>query len=154
VTNTATALAASRRISHREQLARAARLRPEAVAFQFEDTRRSYAKLDDRVARPARALAARGTGRGGRVAVLVQNGLELVKVYFAACRLGAIAVPVSFRLVTDEVAYVLADAEARALVVDREPAPTAAPAREAAPNLRAVLATGGAEATPGLGTEP
>ena len=107
----ATALAAARRMSHGEQLARWARLSPDAIAFQFEGERRSYAALDERVTRLARALADRGVGRGDRVAVLMQNCLELVEAYFAACRLGAIAVPVNFRLVADEVAVILADAD-------------------------------------------
>jgi fatty-acyl-CoA synthase len=147
------ALAAARRMSHGEQLARAARLHPDAVAFQFEGERRTYADIDERVTRLARALAVRGVERGDRVAVLMQNCLELVEAYFAACRLGAIAVPVNFRLVADEVAYILTDAEVSALVVDAPLAQTAATARKAVPSLRAVLATGGAEATPGLGAE-
>ena len=149
----ATALAAARRMSHGEQLARWARLSPDAVAFQFEGERRDYAALDERVTRLARALADRGVGRGDRVAVLMQNGLEPVEAYFAACRLGAIAVPVNFRLVADEVAVILADADVAALVVDAELAAVGAAARGRAPHLRAVLATGGAESPPGLGAE-
>jgi fatty-acyl-CoA synthase len=67
------AIAAARRMSHGEQLARTARLHPGRVAFQFEEQHRTYAELDERVTRLARALAARGVGRGDRVAVFVQN---------------------------------------------------------------------------------
>ena len=71
----AAALAAARRISHGEQLARAARLHPRRVAFQFEAQRRTYAVFDERVRRLARGLAARGVGRGARVSVFMQNSL-------------------------------------------------------------------------------
>ncbi|GAA3049060.1 fatty-acid--CoA ligase FadD5 [Pseudonocardia yunnanensis] len=147
-------IAAARRMSHGEQLARTARLYPGRVAFQFEEQHRTYAELDERVTRLARALATRGVGRGDRVAVFMQNRLELVEAYFAACRLGAIAVPVNFRLVADEVAYILGDAEATALLVDHELAATAAAVRPRVPSLTTVVATGGAEATPGLDAEP
>jgi fatty-acyl-CoA synthase len=107
-----------RRMSHGEQLARAARRYPDRIAFQFEGTARSYAETDERVTRLARALAAFGVGRGDRVAVFMRNRLEVVESYLAACRLGAIAVPVNFRLVPAEVAYILDDSGASVLLVD------------------------------------
>ena len=57
---------------------------------------------------PARC-SDRGVGTGDRVAVLALNGMEAWETYLAGVRLGAIVVPVNFRLVADEVAYVLAD---------------------------------------------
>jgi non-ribosomal peptide synthetase component F len=61
-------LASARRMSHGEQPARAARLYPERPALRFEGARLSYAELDRRVTRLARALRARGlapaTGSG------------------------------------------------------------------------------------------
>jgi acyl-CoA synthetase (AMP-forming)/AMP-acid ligase II len=104
------------------------------------------AQLDERVTRLARALAARGVGRGDRVAVHMTNRLEVVEAYLAACRLGAIAVPVNFRLVADEINYILTDAGPTVLLTDHENAATAAAARVGVATLRAVLVTGGAEA--------
>ena len=54
---------------------------------------------------------------GDRIAVLALNGMETWESYLAGVRLGAIVVPVNFRLVADEVAYVLADSGAVALVM-------------------------------------
>jgi fatty-acyl-CoA synthase/long-chain acyl-CoA synthetase len=125
-----------------DQLARWARRTPEATALRFEGTGRTYAQLDDRVTRLARALGDRGVGAGDRVAVLVVNGLEGWEAYLAGVRLGAIVVPVNFRLVADEVAYVLTDSGATALVVDPALAEVAAKAREQAPGLHAVLTVG------------
>lgn len=118
--------AAGRRMSHGEQLARAARNHPDRIAFQFEGTARSYAETDERVTRLARALAARGVARGDRVAVFMRNRLEVVESYLAACRLGAIAVPVNFRLVPEELAYILNDSGAKVLLVDHTLAGSAA----------------------------
>ncbi|MGY1807747.1 long-chain-fatty-acid--CoA ligase [Blastococcus sp. SYSU D00669] len=135
-----------------DQLARWARTTPEVSAVRFERTGRTYAELDERVTRLARALADRGVGVGDRVAVLGLNGIEVWESYLAGVRLGAIVVPVNFRLVADEVAYVLADSGATALVVDDPLAGVAAKALEQAPDVGTVLVIG--EAACGPGSEP
>src|SRR5215212_8374561 len=125
-----------------DQLARWARRTPDAVALRFEGAGRSYAELDERVIRLARALADRGVGAGDRVAVLGLNGLEVWEAYLAGVRLGAVVVPVNFRLVADEVAYVLGDSGAVALVVDAALAGVGTKAREQAPDVATVLVIG------------
>ena len=125
-----------------DQLARHAHKIPDAVALRFEGAGRTYAELDQRVTRLARALQERGVGTGDRIAVLALNGMEAWETYLAGVRLGAIVVPVNFRLVADEVAYVLADSGATALVVDAALAGVAAKAREQVPDLATVLVIG------------
>ncbi|MPQ98440.1 long-chain-fatty-acid--CoA ligase [Modestobacter sp. I12A-02628] len=124
------------------QLARHARTAPDAVALRFEGTGLTYAELDERVTRLAHVLAGRGVGVGVRVAVLAMNGPEVWETYLAGVRLGAIVVPVNFRLVADEVAYVLDDSGAVALVVDATTAEVAATARAQAPGVQSVLQIG------------
>ncbi|SDG97361.1 long-chain-fatty-acid--CoA ligase [Klenkia brasiliensis] len=113
-----------------DQLARHARTTPDDAAYRFAGTGRSYAEVDERVTRLAAVLTGWGVRHGDRVAVLALNGLEVVECFLAAARIGAVAVPVNFRLAPAEVAYVLADSGARVLVVD--PA-TAATAQQAGP---------------------
>src|SRR3954451_19690717 len=132
-----------------DQLARHARTTPEVAALRFEGAGRSYAELDERVTRLARALQQRGVGADDRLAVLALNGMEAWETYLAGVRLGAIVVPVNFRLVADEVAYVLADSGATALIVDDPLAEVAAKAREQVPDVRTLLVIGGATAGPG-----
>lgn len=124
-------------------LARHARVRPGNVAFVDPYRRCTFAELDDRVTRLANALSARGIGMGDRVAVVGLNSLDLVEVWFAALRLGAIAVPVNFRLVSDEIAYVLADSGSSVVVADLACAPAVVQARTKAPSVQAVLTIGG-----------
>ena len=131
-----------------DQLARWARTTPDATALRCGGAGRSYAELDERVTRLARALQERGVGVGDRVAVLALNGLEVWEAYLAGVRLGAIVVPVNFRLVADEVAYVLQDSGAVAIVVDAPLAEVAAKAREQVPGLRAALVIGEGSAGP------
>ena len=120
-----------------DQLARHARKTPDAVALRFDGAGRSYAELDERVTRLARALAERGVGHGrpDRRAGAQRHGGVGGRTS-PACGSGAIVVPVNFRLVADEVAYVLTDSGATALVVDAPMAELAAKAREQAPDVR------------------
>jgi len=135
-----------------DQVARYARTTPEVAAFRFAGTGRTYAELDDRVTRLAAVLTGQGVRHGDRVAVLALNGLEVVETFLACARVGAIAVPVNFRLAPAEVAYVLADSGARVLLVD----PTTAATADQVPGVEHVLricpdyeaALAGADPTP------
>lgn len=147
-------LDSARRMSHGEQLARQARKTPDATAFVFEGHRLTFAQLDERVNRLARALAERGVAPGDRVAVLMTNRLEVVESYLAGCRLGAIVVPVNFRLAAAEIDYIIGDSGAKALVVDAGLAATARTVRAGMRNPLPCLVTGGAEAEAGAGAEP
>ncbi|MFC0533977.1 long-chain-fatty-acid--CoA ligase [Phytohabitans kaempferiae] len=113
-------------------LARTARRSPDAVVFVFDDQRRSYREADLRVTGLARALADLGVGRGDRVAVLGKNRGEVIETWLATLRLGAIAVPLNFRLVADEIAYMLGDSEAKVIVVDEDLAATVETAKQLA----------------------
>lgn len=108
-----------------DHLARHAYSQPDAVAFRFEGESITWAQLQDRVARAANALAERGVGMGDRVALLMTNRPEFVDVMLAANALGAIAVPLNFRLAPGEVAYVLEDSGAALVVADAPLAPLA-----------------------------
>jgi fatty-acyl-CoA synthase len=101
-----------------DQVARHARATPDAVAFTFDGIHRTYRELDERAGRLANVLAGRGVGAGDRVAMLVYNGLESVEAYLACARIGAISVPLNFRLVAAEVAYQLQDSGAALVIVD------------------------------------
>ena len=106
----------ARRMSHGEQLARVARRTPELEALRFEGVSRSFHELNVSVDRLAAALRTRGVKTGDRVATLMTNRMEVVETYLAVGRLGAVCVPVNFRLVAEEVVYILMDSGATALV--------------------------------------
>ena len=102
-------------------LAHRAEWSPERIALRFEGEEIRYAALDVR----ARALAAelgseRGVRRGDRVAHLGFNSPLVIELLFACARLGAIYLPLNWRLAPAELRAVLADAAPRALVVDAE----------------------------------
>jgi fatty-acyl-CoA synthase len=142
---------AGRGMTISDQLGRWARTTPDACAVRFEADGQTYEALDERVTQLAWALSARGVRPGDRVAVLGPNCMEVWESYLAGVRLGAVVVPISFRFVADEVAYVLADSGATALIVHTDQGETAAKAGEHSLALRTVLVIGSTE--PGAPSE-
>lgn len=80
----------------------------------------SYRRLRDRVSAVAAGLAAQGVRRGDRVAVLSINRAEYMEILFAVARLGAMVVPLNWRLTAPELAFQIGDSEPSLLVVDPE----------------------------------
>ncbi|NKQ52704.1 long-chain-fatty-acid--CoA ligase [Amycolatopsis sp. K13G38] len=126
-----------------DQLARHARTKPDQIAYTFGERDLSYRELDQRVSRLANALRERGVRYGDRVVALGLNTLEVIETFLASTRLGAICVPVNFRLVADEIAYLLSDSGAAAAVVHAPLAQTFAKARAQVPELTTCLVYGG-----------
>lgn len=77
----------------------------------------SFATIERLVAGFAGWLAGQGIGRQDRVVLHLPNGLDWIVAYHAIARLGAVVVPANFLLTPHEVAFMLADAEARALIL-------------------------------------
>jgi acyl-CoA synthetase (AMP-forming)/AMP-acid ligase II len=63
----------------------------------------------DQSRRTASALRARGVGKGDRVGILAMNCPEFLITFFAAAHIGAVVVPINWRLVPDELEYILND---------------------------------------------
>ena len=87
----------------------------------FGGAARTHAELHDRAARLASALMAAGVRAGDRVALLLHNGFEFPEALLACHRIGACAVPINFRLAADEIAYILEDSGAVALIAGTRP---------------------------------
>jgi acyl-CoA synthetase (AMP-forming)/AMP-acid ligase II len=90
---------------------------PDRDCIVFEGRRWTYAKVNERVNRLANALAQWGIGKGDRVGILHVNCNQHIETYFAAAKLGAIFVPLNFRAKSDELSYMIANAEAKTLFV-------------------------------------
>ncbi len=98
----------------REAVARA----PERTALAYFDGRTGYAEADELSDSVAGHLAARGIGRGDRVAVMLQNTPHFVLAVLAAWKAGAVVVPLNPMYKAGEVGHVLRDSAAAALVCD------------------------------------
>ena len=108
---------------------RRARLNPRRTALVFEGEKTSYAEFADRVRRQATLLRASGVCTGDRVGYLGFNHPALLETLFAAQALGAIFVPLNFRLTAEELTFIINDAGIHSLVVDDALRPVLKPAR-------------------------
>ena len=99
-------------------------------ALIYADTPISYADLNTRIERAANGLAASGVAQGDRVALLVPNIPEFVVAYYAILRCGAIVVPINVLFKAEEIAYVLQDSGAKALILFADFAPQGITAAE------------------------
>ena len=98
--------------------AKRAELHPYNIAFEDLVTgeRVTYRQLDERTGRSAALLAELGAGAGDRIALLCRNRIEFFELLFACARLGAILVPLNWRMPAKEIAPLIADCGARWLI--------------------------------------
>ena len=114
---------------------------PARVALHFGGAAVTYAELEQRVARVAAGLADElGIGDGDRVAHLGYNSPVILELLFACARLGAILVPLNWRLTVAEHIGILRSAEPRAIVVDTEFHAHARELHDAVPGFATVVA--------------
>ncbi|MCS7477965.1 long-chain-fatty-acid--CoA ligase [Umezawaea endophytica] len=119
-------------------------VRPDKAALRYLGETTTWAQLSRRSLRLAAALADRGVGEGDRVALLTLNHPWFVESVFAANSLGAMAVPLSFRLAPLELDYILADCSPSAVVVDAKLLPLLNSSPSAA-SIGTVVVIGSAE---------
>ena len=93
---------------------------PDKPAIHFEGATLSYAVLNARIEQTASALkSAFGVNRGDRVAILSLNRPDYLVLLYACARLGALLVPLNWRLAVPEQFFILSDAGAKVLVLEQ-----------------------------------
>lgn len=128
-------------------------MQPHTPAIRFLGNTETWADLRRRVAALAGALSRRGVGFGDRVMILMLNRPEFVEAVLAANMLGAIAVPLNFRLTPTEIAFLVEDSAARVMVTESVLAPVAIGVRGIQPLLETVVVAGGSTDDSALGYE-
>ena len=118
-----------------ELLTRIAQKSPKLESFVFENRRYTYEESNKRVNRLANGLMELGIGSGDKVAVLFLNALELVECYFAISKIGAVAVPLNFRLVGPELIYQITQSESKIVVFGKVFEETIASIKNDLPNV-------------------
>jgi acyl-CoA synthetase (AMP-forming)/AMP-acid ligase II len=88
---------------------------PDRMAFRDIRRQLTFSELDVRVNRLANAMHDMGLRKGDRFCVLLNNCIEFCEIYLAAAKAGTVAVPINTRYVAREAAYVVNNAEAKAL---------------------------------------
>jgi fatty-acyl-CoA synthase len=118
-------------------IAKRAELGPDRVALEDHATGRvlSYAALDRRAAQAASLMASHGIAEGDRVASLCRNRIEFFELLLGCAKLGAILVPLNWRMPPSELDQLVADADPGLLFYGFEDAEAAAALGRALPAI-------------------
>jgi fatty-acyl-CoA synthase len=111
---------------------------PDKPAIRFAGASLTYAELAERIAAAARALKSLGVGRGDRVAILSLNRPDYLVLLYACARLGAMLVPLNWRLAVPELMFMLRDAGAKTLLLEQAFGAVMAPLHDAMSDARVI----------------
>ena len=112
------AIAANAGVRVADIVRRWAHARPGVIALRHGDRSLTYAELNERSNRLAQALLGDGVADGDRVGYLGRSAPEVIELLFAASKIGAVIVPLNWRLALPEIEGVLIDAGASLLITD------------------------------------
>ncbi len=98
-----------------------------------DGTEYTYREVNDRVNRLAHVLTDRGIEQGDAVALLAPNTHYFIETLYATNKLGAVFVPINYRLTAGELEYILNDCAADVVISDYDYAPNIEPIRESVP---------------------
>ena len=108
----------ARRLLLGELMARNARKFPDKEAVVFGETRLTWKEFNARMNRLAHAFSDMGVGRGDKVAFFMFNCNQYLECYYALGKIGAIAVPLNFRLHAEEITYIVNTTEGKQAIAD------------------------------------
>ncbi|MDQ6692288.1 MAG: AMP-binding protein, partial [Candidatus Dormibacteraeota bacterium] len=103
-----------------EFMRRSRRVYPSREAVVDGDRRLTYGQLFDRCDRWSSALQRMGVGPGDRVAYIAPNTLPQLEAFYAVPRLGAVLVPINYRLTADDFAYIIEHSGATVVCADAD----------------------------------
>jgi acyl-CoA synthetase (AMP-forming)/AMP-acid ligase II len=103
-----------------DALALYARVLPDKIGARDLEREMTFRVWYARSCRLANALIGIGLAKGDRVCVLAYNCVEWLEIYAAAALAGVVAVPINFRLIGPEIAYIAGNCEAKAIIVQDE----------------------------------
>ena len=110
---------------------------PHTIALKDRTRAFTYPQANKRVNKLAHSLLSMGLSKGDKVAVLLENSIEIVEVYLATAKTGIIIVPINFRLVSSEVEYITDNSDAKAFIVHDEFSSTVDPIKANLKNIAA-----------------
>ncbi|HOO91590.1 MAG TPA: class I adenylate-forming enzyme family protein [Syntrophales bacterium] len=114
-----------------------------AVVTADGSVRKTYGEVNRRANRLARYLARLGVGKGDRVAIFQNNCWQYPEQYLAILKLGAICVPMNFRLKSPEALFILNESGAKTLIVENRYVPIFEPTLSYQLGVKNYLCTGG-----------
>ncbi|SDB97340.1 fatty-acyl-CoA synthase [Melghirimyces thermohalophilus] len=121
---------------------RAVKYYPNQIAVVDGKKRFTYREFGERVNRLSNALSALGIGKGDHVAVILPNIHEMLECFYGIPQLGAVIVPLNYRLQSEEFDYILNHSDSRVLIVDTEYLPAVEPILDRVPKLEHLILVG------------
>ncbi len=118
---------------------------PEAPAIAHGPETRDWQTFENRAARLAAALSDAGIGSNDKVAFYLYNGFEYQEAQFAAFKARAVPCNVNYRYIAEELAYLLDNADAKAVFYDSSLADRVAEVKDRCEHLRLLVQVGGGE---------
>src|SRR5215470_15342207 len=109
-----------------------ARVTPNRLGARDLERSMTFAQWNERSCRLANALLGLGLTKGDRVAVLAYNCVAWLEIYAATAKAGLVAVPINFRLIGEEIRYIVDNCEAAAFIVQDD---LVEPVERVRPNL-------------------
>jgi acyl-CoA synthetase (AMP-forming)/AMP-acid ligase II len=116
-----------------------ARRHPDKWALTFEDRTYSYSEFNRQVNKLANGLIDLGIKKGEKVALMLKNSDYFPISYYALSKIGAVIVPLNFRLVASEVSYILEQSDSIAVIVEEDLDETIEACRKNLPAVRHVI---------------
>lgn len=101
-------------------LKRRALLNPDKEGLVCENTRLTFSQLNDRANQLANSMTALGVEKGDRVALLALNEAEYFEIFFGLGKIGAILVPINYRLAGPEISFILNDCSPKIFIFSPE----------------------------------
>jgi len=90
---------------------------PNTIAVKEKNRALTYPELNCRVNKLANSLLNAGLNKGDKVAVLLENSIEMVEIFLATAKSGLVIVPVNFRLSSGEIEYILNNSDTKLLIL-------------------------------------
>ena len=125
---------------------RTRKLYPEREAVIDGDVRFTYEQFFERCDRWSSALQALGVRQGDRVAYIAPNTHTMLESFYAVPQIGAVLVPLNYRLIADDFAYMINHSGARIVCVHSDHLETVDGIRSQLPNVEAFVALDGTRA--------
>ena len=110
---------------------------PGTVALRDAARAFTYPQMNSRINKLANSLFSLGLQKGDKIAVLLENCIEICELFMATAKAGIIIVPINFRLVSAEVEYIVNNSDAKAMVVHDQFAHIVEPIRSDLKNIDA-----------------
>lgn len=125
-----------------EALKHAAHQVPNREAFVDGNKRLTYSEVLERATQLSGWLQEQGISRNDKVGCLLKNGLPFVELYFSTSLIGAVFVPVNFRLASQEIEYIVNHSDIKILVIEEEFIETILPIVDKLPQIEKFVIVG------------